>query len=81
MAKNKKDFSLDIRDIGYFVDHVKDIDLRVDAIRQLGYKIGFNVWTEGCQEKSITIGKKNEIRMQITPKTSSSPLVKCAIIC
>lgn len=80
MGKNKKDFSIDIRDINYFIDHVKNIELRASLIKQLGYKIGVNVVTEDCQEKDITIGKRKEIRIQIAPKSSVSPLVKCAII-
>lgn len=80
MSKNKKDYSIDIRDINYFVDHVKNIDLRVSLIKQLGYKIGVNIATSDCQEKDITIGKRKEIRLQIAPKTSTSPLVQCAII-
>lgn len=80
MAKNKKDFSIDIRDISYFIDNVKDIDLRISLIEELGYKIGFNVATNSCKEKSIIIGKKNELRMQIVPRNNMSPLVKCAII-
>lgn len=80
MSKVKKDFSIDIRDINYFIDHVKNIDFRVSLIKQLGYKIGVNVVTKGCQEKDITIGKRKEIRIQIEPSKSLSPLVKCAII-
>ena len=80
MAKKKKDFTIDIRDICYFIDHVKNIDLRVDVIRQLGYEIGYNVSYDGCKEKDIIIGKRNEMRIQISSKTSSSPLVRCAIL-
>ena len=80
MSKIKKNFSIDIRDINYFIDHVKNIDFRVSLIRQLGYNIGVNVVTKGCQEKDITIGKRKEIRIQIEPSKSLSPLVKCAII-
>jgi len=80
MGKNKKDFSIDIRDINYFIDHVKNVDFRISLIKQLGYKVGVNVVTNDCQEKDITIGKRKEIRIQIAPKSSTSPLVKCAII-
>lgn len=80
MGKNKKDFSIDIRDINYFIDHVKNVDFRISLIKQLGYKVGVNVVTNDCQEKDITIGKRKEIRIQIAPKLSVSPLVKCAII-
>ena len=80
MSKKKKDSSIDIRDINYFIDHVKNVDLRIDIIKKLGYKIGVNVITDNCREKDITIGKRKEIRIQIAPKVASSPLVKCAII-
>jgi hypothetical protein len=80
MSKKKKDTSRDYRDICYFVDHVKDIKLRVDLIKSLGYKIGVNIVKEGDIEKSITIGKRNEMRIQIAPVVKTSPLVQCAIV-
>ena len=80
MSKNKRDTSRDYRDICYFVDHVKDIKLRVDLIKSLGYKIGVNIVKEGDIEKSITIGKRNEMRIQIAPVVKTSPLVQCAIV-
>lgn len=78
--RKKKDNSLDIRDICYFVDHVRDIKLRSDIIKNLGYKIGVNVATKDCKEKDITRGKRNEIRVQIAPRDKKSPLVLCAVI-
>ena len=80
MSKKKRDTSRDYRDICYFVDHVKDIKLRVDLIKSLGYKIGYNIVKEGDKEKSITIGKRNEMRIQIAPVVKTSPLVQCAIV-
>lgn len=80
MSKKKRDTSRDYRDICYFVDHVKDIKLRVDLIKSLGYKIGVNIVKEGDIEKSITIGKRNEMRIQIAPIVKTSPLVQCAIV-
>lgn len=81
LRKNdKKDASIDIRDINYFIDHVKDIDLRINIIKNLGYKIGVNVANSICKEKDITIGKRKEIRIQIEPISNKIPLVKCAII-
>lgn len=80
MAKTKKDHTIDIRDICYFIDHVNNIEFRKNLIKSLGYKIGVNVTTQGCNEKDITIGKRNEIRIQIAPKSNKSPLVACAII-
>ena len=76
----KKNYAIDIRDICYFVNHVKNLDLRVSLIESLGYKIGVNVVTNHSHEKEVTIGKRKEVRVQITPQVGKSPLVKCAII-
>ena len=68
-AKKVNNFKRDYRDICYFIDHVKDIDFRISLIRSLGYKIGVNIVKgEEDKEKSITIGKKKEYRIQIAPK-------------
>lgn len=72
--------SRDIRDICYFIDHVKNTDFRISLIKELGYRIGVNVATNKSNEKDIIIGKRGEIRIQIMPKDSKYPLVACAII-
>ena len=43
MSKRKRDTKRDYRDICYFVDHVKDVKLRIDLIKSLGYNIGVNI--------------------------------------
>ncbi len=79
-SKNEK-FRRDYRDICYFIDHVKDINFRISLIRSLGYKIGVNIVRKGIDtEKTITIGKRNEYRIQIAPVLKNSPLVQCAIV-
>ena len=81
MSKNNKNFKRDYRDICYFIDHVKDIDFRISLIRSLGYKIGVNIVRKGIDtEKTITVGKRNEYRIQIAPVLKNSPLVQCAIV-
>lgn len=80
MSKVKKTINRDYRDICYFVDHVRDIKLRIDLIKSLGYKIGVNIVKEGDAEKSITVGKRKEFRIQIAPVDKRSPLVTCAIV-
>lgn len=80
MAKKTRDRSIDIRDVCYFIDHVKEIDFRISLIKELGYQIGVNVVTKENKEKDIIIGKKNEIRIQIAPKDKNLPLAACAII-
>ena len=77
---SKKNTNRDYRDICYFVDHVRDVKLRIDLIRSLGYKIGVNILTKDSIEKSITKGKRNELRIQIAPVLPRSPLVECAIV-
>lgn len=80
MSKKDK-FQRDYRDICYFIDHVRDIDFRISLIKSLGYKIGVNIVKEGNnKEKSITIGKRKEYRIQIAPVLPRSPLVQCAIV-
>ena len=79
--KAKGNFERDYRDICYFIDHVKDIDFRVDLIKSLGYKVGVNIVKgDGDKEKSITIGKKKEYRIQIAPVSKKLPLVLCAVL-
>jgi hypothetical protein len=80
-SKKNKNFKRDYRDICYFIDHVKDVDYRISLIRSLGYKIGVNIVRKGIDtEKTITIGKRNEYRIQIAPASQKSPLVQCAIV-
>ena len=78
--KKNKNYSIDYRDICYFITHVKDLKLRVSLIESLGYRIGVDVATSTSHEGQITIGKRKEVRVQITPKQVNNPLVKCAII-
>lgn len=78
--KLSKDHSRDIRDIYYFIDHVKNIEFRISLIKELGYKIGVNIASDKSYEKYVTIGKRNETRVQITPNQKNNPIVKCAII-
>jgi len=80
-SKKNDSFKRDYRDICYFIDHVRDLDLRTDLIKSLGYKIGVNIVRDGIdKEKSITIGKRREYRIQITPTLKGTPLAKCAVI-
>lgn len=79
MTKKEK-FERDYRDICYFIDHVKNLDLRVDVIKSLGYKIGFDIVKKDNKEKDIIIGKRKERRIQITPQMKYAPLAQCAIV-
>ena len=79
MKKNKS-YTNDYRDICYFITHVKNLELRVSLIESLGYRIGVNVVNQFNHEKQITIGKRKEVRIQITPQLGKTPIAKCAII-
>ena len=78
--KKNKNYANDIRDICYFVKHVKNLNLRISLIESLGYRIGVNVVTKCNYEMEVTIGKRKEIRVQITPQLGKTPIAKCAII-
>jgi hypothetical protein len=73
-------FSRDYRDIGYFVKHVKNLDLRISLLRELGYRIGLNVVKKGDKVMDVTIGKRGERRIQVTPQLTKTPVAKCVIL-
>ena len=75
-----KKYTRDIRDIHYFIDHVYDLDARVDVIKKLGYKVGYDIANEDSTVGNIIKGKKGELRLQITPVIKSFPLVNCVIL-
>ena len=77
----KKDFSRDFKDIAYFIEHVQHLDARVDVLEKMGYKIGVDVVTnETDKVGKVIVGKKGELRVQITPSKKGFPLVKCIIL-
>lgn len=77
----KKDYTRDFNDIEYFIDHVGDVDARVDVLQKMGYKIGVDVVTEQTNIlKKVIVGKKGELRVQITLAKKGFPLAKCVIL-
>ena len=77
----KKDYTRDFNDIEYFIDHVHNIDARVDVIKKLGYKIGVDIVTKETDKvKKVIVGKRGEMRIQITPAQKGLPLAKCVIL-
>jgi hypothetical protein len=80
IAYKSTGFSRDYRDICYFVKHVKNIDLRISLLQELGYRIGLNVVRKGDKEMDIIIGKRGERRIQVTPQLTKTPIAKCVII-
>ena len=73
-------YSRDYRDIGYFVKHVKNLELRISLLQELGYRIGLNVVKSGDKVMDVTIGKRGEKRIQITPQLTKTPVAKCVIL-
>ena len=77
----KNDYTRDFNDIEYFIDHVYDIDARIDVLQKLGYKIGVDVVTKDTDRvKKVIVGKRGELRIQIAPATNGVPLAKCVIL-
>ena len=77
----KKDYTRDFNDIEYFIDHVDNIDARIDVLMKLGYKIGVEIVTkESDKVKKVVVGKRGELRIQITPALKGLPLAKCVIL-
>jgi hypothetical protein len=77
----KKDFSRDFKDIAYFIDHVQHLDARVDVLEKMGYKIGVDVVTKETDKVGkVIVGKRGELRIQITPAQKCFPLAKCVIL-
>lgn len=80
--KKEKDYTRDFKDIEYFIDHVSDITARVDVLQKMGYKIGVDVVKDKTTDvvKKVIVGKKGELRIQITPQLKGVPLAKCVIL-
>jgi hypothetical protein len=72
--------SQDYIDICYMIDHVREWKPRLDCLQKLGYRLGINILNnKEYNVKTLTIGKRNEIRMQVTPKDKKN-LAACVII-
>lgn len=72
--------SQDYKDICYMIDHIPYITTRLKTLEELGYDIGLSIVKNNTTEKFIEIGKKNDIRMQVTPKDKYTNIAKCIII-
>lgn len=82
MTKKAKDFTTDFIDINWVIDHVKTLEQRIDVLKKLGYKIGYDIYIneEKSFIKSIKKGKKNDLRIQISNKIKNYPLIPCVIL-
>ena len=77
----RKNYDRDFKDIEYFIDHVTNIDARLDVLKKLGYKIGLDIVNEKTDVvKRVLVGKKGELRIQVTPKDKRLPIAKCVIL-
>ena len=65
------------RDITYMIDMIKDTEVRVDVIKQLGYKVILSNFNEGV--KSIHRTNYNKILIQITPIIPIINKTRCVI--
>ena len=72
--------SQDFIDISYMIDHVEDIKFRLSLLEELGYKLGASIVKTDLGVKHISIGKKNEIRMQVTPKYKNINIATCVVV-
>jgi hypothetical protein len=82
MSKRIEKFkkSQDYIDICYMIDHIKEEETRIDVLQVLGYKIGLDIVKIDKGVKNIHIGKKNDLRMQVTPKFKNVNIAQCVII-
>ena len=77
----KNDYTRDFNDIEYFIDHVNDIDARIDVLQKLGYKIGVDIVTKETDKvKKVIVGKRGELRIQVAPAPKGLPIAKCVIL-
>jgi hypothetical protein len=62
------------------IKHVAEDDVRIDVLKQLGYHIGIDVIKIDKGICNVQIGKRNEIRMQVTSKNPKLNIAYCVII-
>lgn len=74
--KNSQDYI----DICYMIDHVRDVDVRLSVLEQLGYKVGTIITRNDSNIKDYYIDKQDNIRMQVTNKFNKVNIASCVII-
>ena len=74
--KNSQDYI----DICYMIDHIKDVKIMESVLVELGYNIGVDIVKVDNGVKHTYIGKRNDIRMQITPKYKNINMARCVIV-
>lgn len=72
--------SRDYIDICYMIDHVKEYDVLIDVLTKLGYKVVPLIIRNENRVKNITIDKRNNFRIQITPKYKNINIAQSVLI-
>ena len=82
MKGKGKNYSVDFMDINWVIDHVKDVKPRIDILKELGYRIGYNLYVNKNKNalKSMIIGKRGELRIQVSEKIHDLPFAYCVIL-
>lgn len=82
MKGKGKNYSVDFMDINWVIDHVQDIKPRIDILKELGYRVGYNLYVNKNKSvlKSMIIGKRGELRIQVSEKIPGLPLVYCVML-
>jgi hypothetical protein len=82
MDEKENNHNSDFMDINWVIDHVGNLKNRIEILEELGYKIAYNVYInkEKSFIKSIIVGKKGELRIQVSEKLKGLPLVYCVIL-
>lgn len=82
IKKKKESINVDIMDINWVVDHVTDVNQRIDVLEKLGYRIGKDPFKNKRinLKKSIVTGKRGELRIQVTGRIIHTNFYYCVIL-
>jgi hypothetical protein len=82
LSKPAKEYISDFVDINWVINHVKDLKARLSVLEQLGYRIGKDPYIDEntTYVKSAKVGKRGEIRIQVSRKLKHCSFVYCAIL-
>lgn len=82
LSKPAKEYLTDFADINWVINHVKDLRARLSVLEQLGYRIGKDPYVDENTTyiKSAKVGKRGEIRIQVSRKLKKCTFVYTAIL-
>lgn len=82
LTKPVKEYITDIGDINWVINHVHDLYPRLSVLQDLGFKIGKDPYisSDVSYIKSAKVGKRGEMRIQVSRKLKKCPFVYCAIL-